>query len=362
MSNLTILSGDIQASKDDVRIGSKTLPLFAKHKGMTVSGYPDDIFVMNRICKVVELSDQAIEFLNERDHFNVGKTYVTVNDGTKTTFTVTGEGNAYSLYALLKGQDMRDFAGIKMGQSIVNAGAFVFAEADGDGEVIGSTWIPDCTVKFSTIPGASDGENNLEIEIETTADCWRFGSHVLPVKEIWKDPAGATANATAPNGVLVAFTLGDGNNTGLGAVTPLAVPVNVDGTNDASKYILEVRVDGTKQSGYIYVSSTGVLTLASAPADGAVLEVWYAVRTGAPVWEAKEYGIGSIVLGSNGTYYTNASAIATSVDDPADGSPVNWAAYTGWDVAGASTPQVPYTDASRTDMFKSLNAVVATLS
>lgn len=362
MANLTINSGDKVAVKDAIRNGQKTMPVWSKHQGLNIPAFPDDMFVMNRLCEVAEISDLSIEFLNQRDHFNAGKEYISVNDGTKTTFTLTGVGNAYSLYAALKGQNLRTSVGVKMGAQLESAGQLTLVEADENGVIKGATWIPDCTIRFSTIAGVSDGENTLEIEVETTADCWRFGGYAMPVKEVFKDPVGATSNAAAPDGSLAAFTLGDGNNTGLGALTPLAVQFNPDGADNAAKYIMEVRVDGVVQSGYSYVPSTGVLTLASAPADGATLEVWYAIRVGAPRWEAKEYGIGSIVEGSNGTYYTNASAIATSADDPADGSPVAWAAYTGWDVAGSSNPVVPYTDGTRTDMFQSLNKIVSALS
>lgn len=362
MSNLSINSGDNIAAKDAIRGGQKVVPLWLKRGGLNISAFPDTMFSMNRLCKVVELSDPATERQNEREHFNVGKKKIPVNDGITTTFTLTGEGNAYSLYAALKGQDLRDAAGIAMGVDIASAGDLVLVEADDSGGVKGSTYIPNCTLKFSTMPGATDGDSNLEIEISTTSTAWRFGSYVIPIREIWKDPVGSTTNTAAPDGSITAFTLGDGNNSGVSTLTPLAVKFNPDGSG-ADQHILAVYTDSTlvSSSAYTYNSSTGVLTFTTAPADGAALEGIYCLRVGAPKWEAKEYGIGSIVLGSNGTYYRNASAVAASSDDPADGTPVAWAAYTGWDVGGSSNPVIPFSDGSRTDMFKSLNELVETM-
>lgn len=351
---MQVQAGDFIASEASLREGTKVVPIFMPHGGLVSPAFPNTMQVTGRLCKITEVSDAEPEFINERDHFNVGKRRLPVNDGVNWTVTLTGEGNAYALQAALKGQNLRQYAGVRQGATLNNAGDLVLIEAGKDGVVLGSTYIPDCNIKFANIPGASDGESTMSIEITTSGNVMRMGDYVIPVKEIWLDPVGTTVNATAPDGTLDDFVLGTGTGSAV-AEAPLAASIDPDGSG-AARYILRVALDGAVTTAYTFVHATSTLTLNSVPADGAKLEVTYGVKTGAPLWSSTEqYGIGSVVQGSNGTYYTNAAAIAAIGQDPIAGAP--WAAFTGFGVTPGTTPVIPHFEA----MLKTWIRIVSTI-
>lgn len=358
--SIQVKQGDFTLEQNRVRDGANVVPIWAPAGGFFPKGFPGDLHSMHRLCQIAELGDLAREAINERTAFQVGKERKTISDGQNWTFTLTGVGNAIDLQAALLGQSLAAHAGIRQGQTKSQAGHLFLFEGDDSGNIRTATVIPNCSITLSQISGASDGESNLTIEVESASEAWRTGDFVTPVREIWfdgtstRDGSTAITNAAAPDGLLTAFTLGTGNNTGA-TDAPLAVAFNADAAGSAGEYILEVKVNGSVTTAYTYNASSGVLTFTSAPADGATIEVVYFVRIDAETWSStKVYGAGAIVKQA-GAYFVSASA-TTAGASPADGAP--WGAYTGfgWDgAAGVGSPVVPYLTGNKFDMFESFN-------
>jgi hypothetical protein len=359
--SLTVRQGDFTANELRLSQGDKVVPIWMPiglRKQMSKQ-FPAVIRPMGRLCRISEVSDGAYEFLNEREAFQVGKVRTTINDGKQFTLSLTAEGNALELQAALLGQDLHDVPAIRQGQTISGAGHIALFKAGQDENVGFSIIVPDCEVKLTSIPGATDGTSTYTIDLVTRSEVYWFAGQIVPIQESWfagtspADGTTAITNAAAPSGVITEFTLGTGNGTGV-SDAPLAVRFNRDASG-ADAYILEVRVNGSKTTGYTYNASTGVLTFGTALAAGAHLSVIYAVRTGSRVWDSSvSYGIGEIVQ-YNSAYYISDAASTSSI--PAGTSP--WIAYAGfgWDgAAGVGTPVVPYVAPGQTNMFESYNA------
>lgn len=346
MSNISISAGNKTASETFTLNGKKVIPVFYPEGGFIPSSYPSRIYSCMRLSSLAEVGDVSLEFDNERDLFEVGKSKVTVNDGTITSFELTCFGNAYKTLGALHLQDMLAYPVIELGKSTTLAGhlALLSASSD-DNDAQFSSFFPNVQIKQTSAPGATDGESTFTIEVKTTETAYHSTNYVLPVKEIFYDDGSTITNAAAPDGTLTVIRLGDGNDNGVATAGPLAVPISSSLTG-LSQYFIEIKVDGEAvTSGITYDSSAtgGTLTWGTAPADGAKVEATYFARWGAPAYDAtKAYGVGHIVE-SGGSYYTITAGTAAIGVAPGSGP---WVAYTAFGYDGTtpiSTPVVPHT-------------------
>lgn len=354
--------GDYSVSENRIAKGESTVPIWMPIGGFVSAVRPDLIIGGGRLCRITEISTITAEKVNERDLFEVGKERGTLNDGVQFSFTISGHGNAVELQAILSGQDLHEYAGIQQGQTFTSKGHLALLRTNESGAIEFTTLIPNCQIAFNEVPGATDGDSALTIEVTSSSGVYTVGGFALPVHEIWIDNAGTLTNTAAPDGTETEFTLGSGNGAGV-SVAPLAMKFNRNGSGGATSYIAELRVNGSTQTNFTYAPTTGIITMSSAPADGAKLEVVYFVRTSAQVWdETLVYGTGQIVKGSDGAYYI-ATAKTTAGSDPAN-SGTGWTDYVGfgWDAAansgsgaGVGTPVVPYISGEYS-IYKSLNA------
>ena len=362
---VTIRQGDSIANENRISQGDKVVPVWMPiGAGKQLYATAPGVFrPMGRLCKITEIADGSYEFLNERDAFNVGKERVTINDGKQFTMTLTGEGNAIELQAALLGQDLHSYAAIRQGQTVSAAGHLALLKADQSENVKMSILIPNCEVKLTSVPGATDGASTFTIDLTTRSEVYWTTGFVIPIQEVWfagtspKDGSTAITNAAAPDGTITDFTLGTGNGSGV-SDAPLAVAFNRDAGGTYAAYIVEVRLNGSTTSGYDYDDAAGVIEFDTAPADGSHLSAVYFVRTGAPAWDSsKAYGIGEIVV-YGGAYYQTVAASSAGTT-PSSSSP--WSDYVGfaWDgSAGVGTPVIPYVSGT-TSMFESLTTAQA---
>lgn len=357
--------GDSSVSESRLRNGDKVTPIWVPKGGKVFANKPADYHSMHRLCDVVEISDITPEFLNERDLFNVGKERSTVNDGVKWTGTLTGSGNALEIKGALLGKDFHKYPVVKEGSTVTAAGhLFLLAATPDTLKYWFSTVMLDCEIKFTDIPGATDGTSDFTIEFAVRTDIYSTAAQLFPIRELWyagTSPADGTTtitNANAPDGTNTTFKLGSGNNTGL-TDTPLAVAVMEDSAGTAAEYILEYRTNESITTGFTYASSTGIITPSSTLTAGTKLEVVYFVRGGARSWSSTvAYGKNEIVSYSDKYFKSDTASTGTA---PVPGTPASpWPLYEGFGVvsgggSGVGTPLIPYNQGNEFDMFQGWN-------
>lgn len=355
-------TGDYTISQNRLRAGDKVVPVWFPKGGFIFNPFPGEIHSQHRLADVAEVSSVTTTFVNERELFQVGMERATVNDGKSFGLTLTVEGNALEAKAILAGIDLHEYAAVEEGQVVTAAGHLALLSATPDGTIQFCTFLPNCEVKLTDIPGATDGNSTMSIEVTSRSSVYTTTGQLIPIREIWfagtswKDGSTSITNTAAPNGTNTTFKLGSGNNSGL-TDTPLAVAYNKLKAGTAQEYILEYKLSDSASTAFTYNSATGVITPSSTLAAATKLEVLYFVRAGALSWdETKRYGIGEIVS-HEGAYY-QAVATVTAGTTPSSSNP--WSDYEGFGVAsgggsGVGTPLIPFNAGDRYDFMESWN-------
>lgn len=337
-------SGNSTFEQSRIRDGKYVIPLWAPKGGLVLGKFPNNRYTLKRVCQMAELANTEIEYENEREGFQVGKSKATVFDDHIFTRQITFLGNALESMAAFYGHDLNTYPALESGQVLANAGHLITISADPvDKKFRNATLFPNAQIKHTGNPGALDGESTFTVEIETREAPIRTSQYLMPMVETFLGD-GANAN----------FKLGQGLHSGITPAT--AGPNAVQWTNKYSalkNFIYEIKVNGVITSAATY--APGIVTMNTAPANGAVVQITYFLRTDAQNWNAeKSYGQQEIVLYNNVYYETD------TTEPPAGELPdaaINWVPFNdfGIDTAGPTnlaTPQIPYTAGDDFDFMK----------
>lgn len=245
-------------------------------------------------CIAASVTGATLSPIEDEDVMAVGKTIVNTTEGTRWEgYTVTAHGNATGILRIL-GATGATSLGTKHEYQYPDQPLFGFEHSyqPGSNTVAVSRLIPYGIARVSELAG-------LEPDSSTTYDIELFNSDNTdyPIRSLkpgymwagegWYDDAAAIINATAPNGVLTTFVLGTGNGSFVGTpTTPVAVIH--DATLTGAAQYLFVFVNGVDVTSQVtFTVGTSTITFSTAPADGAKLNVIYAVAQGAtvPGWD-----------------------------------------------------------------------------
>lgn len=270
------------ADQSKTRSGITTGAFLIPYGGIKRDGSPAKFKGIGSLSEIVTFGDPTLELQNERTVFELGHKLKTINDGyTLPDFDISFHGNEISTLGAFIGQDFATTPVINHTGTYDQKFALIVMGGTGHGSTA-SIEVCDlylnCQVKILGQPGGSDGETQRTISVYSDTPVVKSsGNNVCFATEIWHDDASADpdlTNAAAPNGTLTDFVLGTGNGAYSASYTPTAV--SYDGTN----YIAQVVVNGEPvETGWSFTSGTNTLTFTTAPADGAKLQVFYAMNT-----------------------------------------------------------------------------------
>jgi hypothetical protein len=288
MSVVNLRGGNSIATADNIRIGKRLMLVWVKEGGI-IFPTPNFLQYMHKVSDVPAMDEWAAEFINERDIFESGSTSLQTNDGTDWSTVITFEGDSIPEMASLVGQDLHVHRILPGGKDYGRQGHLAMLSFDSDYNFKIADVLYDVGVKFLSAPGTSDGEitRTVELYVKQGIGLLSFyniagvSSGSAPAFEIFYDNGTTVTNAAAPDGVLVDFDLGDGNNSYAVPASPSIAIVAPGAGTDLYKYLVYCRVDGidVNDSEATFDPVLKRITFATAPADGAKLEVAYAVDT-----------------------------------------------------------------------------------
>lgn len=312
MSVISLRGGNDTATADNIRIGKRLLVVWVKQGGIILT---NGLTYMRKMSDVQQIADIAAEFLNERDIFESGSKSLPTSDGINWSTTLTLEGDSIEEVASLIGQAIQTYPSIQ-NKDYGLCGHLVLMSFDEDYDLKKTDVLFDVGVKLDSIPGTQDGEISRNVTLYTkqgknAVSIWGLpgvSQGGVPAFEIFWDNGSTVTNTDAPDGVLTAFTLGDGNDSYAVPAAPLILQVDPTAGTTAYQYFYYIRVDGVDVNPNDIASfntTTKVLTFVTAPADGAKLEVAYLVdRAGIGVTSTPPHAWGT-TLGTGSNFLFN---------------------------------------------------------
>lgn len=270
------------ASANNTLLGKRRMGVFVLSGGM----YTDSTYktVYGALIPDITTMDAPTgEPVNEREVYEMGFRPSQTNDGVDWSLTLQLEGNSRRTVGWFIGQYMPDASVIELGKDYGVKGHLLLYNVDENDRLLTCDVLLDLGVKLMQLPGGENGENMFEVmlyskdaKVLTVAD-----KHPISF-EFFYDNGTTEVNADAPDGSITTFTLGDGNRSYATKAPPTAlrkVDVSAAASGKLAEYFLWLRLDGrdVTDAEATFNSSTKVLTFATAPANGAKLEMGYIV-------------------------------------------------------------------------------------
>ncbi|NIV12885.1 MAG: hypothetical protein GWN62_16870 [Aliifodinibius sp.] len=257
------------------------IPYTDSGAGIEKGAVPTENKIVGLVCTAENMDNPTLSPLNEREIFSLGKTKTVINDGVQLDpFSISVHGNAVGILGAVTNQDLTvDEAIIHAYEYGLNGALVVISHTGAGGTVQRSDLYLDVKVRIPDLPGATDGDSQQTVTFysEEAKVYSAFGTNSWAV-EVFRDDAASITNANAPNGILTAFTLGNGNaSTG----TPTAISWNPNHTGTSVyEYMAKLSVDGVDVvDADINTYGATSVTWNTAPADGATILMIYMIDT-----------------------------------------------------------------------------------
>ena len=271
------------------RIDTRTVPFFIPYAGIdSGTSTAKRRLYLQALLNVQGFDNIGLEYINESTVNSLGTTVKTVNDGVRVpAFNLTVRGNDIAtLYALI-GLNYLDIASPDLYKDHGVVGALMLLSFDTESKsLLRTDVIHDCAVKVEETPGGTVGSATDQVITfySDTAKKYTLPAGYIPAFELWYDDGTGTdiVNTDAPDGALLVFNLGTGNQSYSTTINPAAVAIEANSAlTGYHQNFYKIFLDGVEQTTAQVVYAAGSpnkITFTTAPADGAVLFVSYVVE------------------------------------------------------------------------------------
>jgi len=269
---------DPTTTKASVVRGRKTfIALFSQNVRTNIAANASKC--LGVFCAEHEMSEPSFAAIIDQTTMAPGKAPYQQSEGTSYEFTVTLKGGAAGVMRTLLDTAATQNANLlDYNLSSQKFGIVVYQYTDADTVVTTVYRNLDATLQSTSgVSYDSEGFINVKFRCEDTTGNKPIQTKAgqMWVAEHFYDDGASIVNAAAPDGAIVAFTLGDGNGS-YTLTTPTPVALIYDSNQSTPFNYVQVWVDGIEQkSGFTFNAGTSVLTFAVAPADGAKLVIGY---------------------------------------------------------------------------------------
>lgn len=259
------------------------VPYTGSSAGIEKGAAPTENKIVGLVCTAEAMDNPTLSPINQEEIFSLGKTKVTVDDGVMLEpFSITMHGNAVGILGAVTNQDITTSYVVQHAYEYGLQGALIAISHNGAGGTVQrSDLYLDVKVRIPELPGAADGNSTYNIEFyQEEAKCYSaYGDYSWAV-EVFRDDATNITNANAPDGILTAFTLGDGNSS---TTSPTALSWNTNFTGTSVyEYMAKLAVNGVDVVDADLASYNATsATWNTAPADGASILMIYLIDTSA---------------------------------------------------------------------------------
>ena len=233
------------------------------------------------LCNVIAIDDIVMVPESEEEAFGLGKRMQRVISRIKKLdpLTVTLNGNAMKTMAAFQQTDIQETHTIELTGDVEKQCHLINYGHDKEtGELFVTDCVLNLTARLLAIPGGAEGETQSTIELYSDdpvllrAD--GEAGYTMNV-EMWFHDS-TIINAVAPDGIIVAFTLGGSNPQNATALvaTPMATPRPNPDTNNTFFHIISV--DGVEVADSELASTAaGVITFNTPPPAASALFTIY---------------------------------------------------------------------------------------